>query len=86
MDLKTYLRGLQDDSSRGAFAERCGTTLKYLRMVAYGAKTIGESLALNIERESGGAVRVETLRPDVPWHVISDRAAAPTPSNDQQAA
>lgn len=85
MDLKTYLRSLAGDPERSAFAERCGTTLKYLRMVAYKAKTIGESLALNIERESGGAVRVETLRPDVAWHVIADRSAA-DPSSQSEAA
>lgn len=85
MDLKNYLRTLGGDKERSSFAERCGTTLKYLRMVAYGAKTIGESLALNVERESGGAVRVETLRPDVAWHVISDRADA-APNNRSEAA
>ena len=70
MDLKTYLRTIPDDQGRMAFAQRCGTSLKYLRMVAYKAKTVGESLAVNIERETGGAVTVETLRPDVDWGVI----------------
>lgn len=82
MDLKTYLRTLPDEAARLAFAERCGTTLKYLRMVAYKAKTIGESLALNVERESSGAVRVESLRPDVAWHVISDRPADPASQSE----
>lgn len=86
MDLKTYLRTLPDESARLAFSERCGTSLKYLRMVAYKAKTIGESLALKVELESGGSVRVETLRPDVPWHVVRGKPAAPAAGSQQEAA
>ena len=35
--------------------------------VAYGYKRAGESLCINIERESGGLVKCETLRDDVDW-------------------
>ena len=54
-------------SAREAFAMRCGTTYGHLRNVAYGSKTCAESLAINVDRESHGAVRCEDLRPDVDW-------------------
>ena len=52
---------------RETFAKRCGTTANHLRNVAYRLKPCGEALCINIERESGGRVRCETLRPDVDW-------------------
>ena len=53
---------------RKVFASRCGTTANYLNMVAHGQKPrIGESLAINIERESNGAVLCEQMRADVDW-------------------
>lgn len=54
---------------REEFAKRCGTTANHLRNIAYGQgkKPCGEALCINIERESGGKVRCETLRPDVDW-------------------
>lgn len=52
---------------RENFAKRCGTTANHLRNVAYELKPCGEALCINIERESGGVVRCETLRPDVDW-------------------
>ena len=66
MDLKTYFQSL-DLPGRQSFADRCGTTVKHLTNIGYGYKTCGESLAINIERESGGAVRCEELRSDVDW-------------------
>lgn len=61
------------------FAQRCGCTLQHLRFVAYEAKTPSETLAINIERESGGAVTVEELRPDLApqWAYIRGTAKRP---------
>ena len=47
--------------------------------------------AITIERESGGAVRCEDLRPDVDWAylrgtAISPREASATPTNTESAA
>lgn len=75
MDLKTYLFGLPMDR-RVKFAERCGTTYAHLRNVSYGQKPCGESLAINVERESGGAVRCEGLRPDVDWAYLRGTSPA----------
>ena len=63
MDFKAYLLAIPV-SERAAFAARCGTTYGHLRNVAYG-KSCAESLALAIERETGGAVPLEGLRPDM---------------------
>lgn len=50
-------------SERAAFAVRCGTTFKHLQNVVYGRPCAPE-LAIAIERESGGQVRCEGIRPD----------------------
>lgn len=65
----TYLATLQP-AERDAFASRCGTSVGYLRKAASAGQRIGESLAIAIERESGRAVTVEQLRPDVDWAYI----------------
>lgn len=72
-ELKAFLRGVEGEEAQVQFAGRCGTTLKYLRQVAYGAKKANETLAINLERETDGAVRVERVRPDVDWAVIRGR-------------
>lgn len=66
MGLLEYIGSL-DGEARAAFAERCETTFPFLRNVAYGSRRAGESLCINIERESGGQVTCEELRPDVDW-------------------
>ena len=65
MKLRDYLAQMPV-SERKEFAIRCRTSLRHLQNVAYG-KTCGESLAINVERESDGAVRCEELRSDVDW-------------------
>ncbi|MFM0324823.1 YdaS family helix-turn-helix protein, partial [Caballeronia glebae] len=49
------------------FARRCGTTVGYLRKAISAGQKLGESLCINIDCESGGAVRCEDLRADVNW-------------------
>ena len=73
MDLKTFLKSLPADE-REFFALRCETSFAHLRNVAYGLKTAGESLCINIDRESSGAVRCEDLRPDVDWAYLRGTA------------
>ena len=64
MNLRTYLSQMSVPE-RGAFAKRCNTSAAHLRNISYGAKTCGETLAMDVERESGGAVTCEELRPDL---------------------
>ena len=61
MDLITYLRTLPYGGRR-VFAEACGTTVGRLNNVAYGAPC-GAKLAAAIERESGGRVTRQQMRP-----------------------
>ena len=75
MNLKAYLRTLTAED-RASFAARCGASLTHIKFVAYGAKNLSCELAINIERESGGVVRVEDLRPDADWRVIRGTKAA----------
>lgn len=80
MSLKQYLGSLSL-SERAAFAGRCGTTVGHLRNISYGTRTCRESLAIAIERESGGQVRCETLCPEVDWAYLRNAAGA-TASGD----
>jgi DNA-binding transcriptional regulator YdaS (Cro superfamily) len=66
MSLKTYLKDLSLEE-REAFAKACETTVGQLNQVAGGFRRAGESLAINVERESRGKVTCEQLRPDVDW-------------------
>lgn len=75
MKLSQYLKSLSPDQ-RAEFAARCGTSLEYLRQVAYGNRTCRESLAINIERESNAAVTCEESRPDgVDWAYLRNSAS-----------
>jgi DNA-binding transcriptional regulator YdaS (Cro superfamily) len=67
--LRTYLKTLTREE-QGAFAQRCGTTLGYLRKAMSIKTKLGESIVIAMERESAGAVTVEGLRPDVDWAYI----------------
>ena len=64
--LAPYLADLPVDQ-REQFARSCGTTLGYLRKAMSAGHRLGESLCINLERESNGAIRCESLRPDVDW-------------------
>lgn len=57
-------------AEREAFATAVGSTPGYLMLVSSGHARPGESLAINIERESERKVCVEETRPDVDWAVV----------------
>lgn len=67
--LLQYLNDLSTREQK-AFAKRVGTTVGYLRKAVCVGQRIREGVAIAIERESGGAVKVEALRPDVDWDYI----------------
>lgn len=71
--LKAYLNSLEP-RDQDKFARRCATSVGYLRKAISIEQRIGESLAINIERESGGLVRVEDIRPDVDWKFLRNTA------------
>lgn len=69
----TYFKGLTKEQ-REAFAAQVGTSAAYLWQIAYKQRRCNESLAIEIEKASKGAVRVEHLRPDVDWAYIRSSA------------
>lgn len=68
-ELISYLNSLGTDEQRD-FADRCGTSVGYIRKACSVGQKLGESLCINFERESKGAVRCEQLRTDVDWAYI----------------
>ncbi|ALO46594.1 transcriptional regulator [Pseudohongiella spirulinae] len=80
MQLSEFLKTISGDpnDSIKSFARRCGTTAGQLRQVAGGYRRAGESLAINIERESAGAVTCEELRPDVDWAYLRSTSVSQT--------
>jgi DNA-binding transcriptional regulator YdaS (Cro superfamily) len=78
--LQAYLASLSA-AEKEAFAERLDTSIGYLRKTMSSKQKFGEKLAIDIERESGGFVPCEELRPDVDWAYLrnSDAGPASTP-------
>ncbi|WP_313603930.1 transcriptional regulator [Comamonas jiangduensis] len=80
--LLAYLNSLRKEP-RQRFVERCSTSEAYLRKAISSGQRLGESLCIKVDRESGGAVRCEDLRPDVDWAYLRD---APLPQAVQEVA
>lgn len=73
--LLAYLNSLPK-AERTDLVTRCETTEGYLRKAISKGQRLGESLCINLERESGRAIRCEEMRPDVDWAYI--RSTNPT--------
>lgn len=71
-DLIDYLNSLTRDQ-QDSFAAKCKTSVGYLRKAASVGQNLGERLCVALERESGGAIRCESLRPDVDWAYLANR-------------
>lgn len=85
--LLSYLNDLPP-AEQAAFATRCGTSVGYLRKAVSAGQKLGESLVINLERESSARVRCEEVRPDVDWAYLRNSAdkaisvpAHPAPTN-----
>lgn len=83
MKLLDYLKDLADDGARKAFATKCGTSLGYLRLVAYGHKPASEGLAIRIEVASERKVQCEEVLPDVDWAYLRNSKG---PTKERRAA
>lgn len=66
MTLSEYLKTMDKDGLE-AFACRCGTSVGQLKQVAYGNRRASAGLAVCLDRETGGVIRCEALRPDIDW-------------------
>lgn len=70
---RTYFKALTKDE-REQLATQVGTSAAYLWQIAYKQRRCNESMAIEIEKASRGAIRVEDLRPDVDWAYIRSSA------------
>lgn len=70
-----YLRTLKNSQEREDFARRCGTSVVFLQHCSRLHKRASFELAVAIERETKGAVRIEELRPDLDISHIRARPA-----------
>jgi DNA-binding transcriptional regulator YdaS (Cro superfamily) len=61
--LLAYLNSLSKDEQT-AFAERCGTSVGYLRKAASKGQLLGSALCVAIEQSTAGVVTRKDLRPD----------------------
>ncbi|MDM1710654.1 helix-turn-helix domain-containing protein [Pseudomonas sp. 165] len=66
MTLSEYLKTM-DKEGLEALARRCGTSVGQLKQVAYGNRRASGGLAVSLDRETGGGIRCESLRPDIDW-------------------
>jgi len=66
MTLSEYLKTM-DKEGLEAFASLCGTSVGQLKQVAYGNRRAGAGLAVSLDRETGGVIPCEALRPDIDW-------------------
>lgn len=90
-EILDYLRNLSPPE-RDAFAERCKTTVGYLRKAVSTKQQLGVELCISLDRESGGAVHCERLCPALDWDYLRKVALrepaandpAPTPGHRQE--
>ncbi|POA50754.1 MULTISPECIES: transcriptional regulator [Pseudomonas] len=75
MSLHTYMKSL-DKLQVEDLACRCKTTMGQLKQIAYGNRRASGGLAVNLERETKGAVTCEELRPDIDWAYLRGSKAA----------
>jgi len=69
MKLQAYLETL-GPTERERFARRLDTSWAYVTQLASGFRRPGAKVAVAIEKHTCGAVRVESLLPEVEWSVI----------------
>lgn len=74
--LLAYLNSLPK-AERTDLVARCETSEGYLRKAISKGQRLGESLCINLERESGRAIRCEEMRPDVDWAYLRATATQP---------
>lgn len=80
--LLAYLNSLSP-LDQAAFAQRCNTTIGYLRKAISKRQRLSEGLCLRLAAESRGAVTPEAVLPDVDWQQLQrgfGAASAGTPA------
>lgn len=72
--LKAFFNGLTPKAKK-IFAESCNTSVGYINQVMYGNSKASASLAIDIDRESGGQVPCESLCPGTDFEYLKRKAA-----------
>lgn len=72
-EILEYLRSLSPPE-REAFAERCHTSVGYLRKAVSTKQQLGVELCIHLDRESGGALKCERLCPGLDWDYLRKSA------------
>lgn len=76
--LLKYLNSMSR-ADQDLYAKRCETSVGYLRKAASAGQRLGERLCIALDRESGGIVACEGLRPDVDWAYLRGGKARDKP-------
>lgn len=72
-EILEYLRSLSPPE-RDAFAERCHTSVGYLRKAVSTKQQLGVELCIHLDRESGGVLKCERLFPGLDWDYLRKAA------------
>lgn len=72
-NLKVFLAKMTVEQ-RKEFAQSCKTTLGNLQQIIYVNKKCGASLAIQIDKNSGGKVSCDSLCPDVDFNYVRNQA------------
>ncbi|HBO8763220.1 MULTISPECIES: transcriptional regulator [Pseudomonas] len=76
MTLLEYMKQLETKTDVSDLASKCGTSVGQLKQVAYGHRRASASLAIDLDRETGGVVACEETRPDIDWAYLRGRQRA----------
>lgn len=85
--LLEYLNSLPV-AEQSSFAQRCGTTVGYLRKAASVGQLFNPATCVRLEMESGGVITRRMLRPDDwqdIWPELAESEPKPTPAPAHQA-
>ena len=73
--IRVFFLAIKDPGQRKAFAKRCRTTVGQIANVYRGQRRPSVSMSIAFDRETGGQVRMEKLRPDVDWKYLKETLA-----------
>lgn len=68
--LRDYIKSLPSDAEREEFAQKCGITFGYLKLVMYGVRKCSATLAIKIDKESNSLVSCDDLCPDADFNYL----------------
>ena len=73
--MNAITRAIEHFGSQEKLAKALDVSQGAISQYATGNKRPSAEVAIRLEEASGGTIKAEDLRPDVPWHVIRGKAA-----------